>query len=188
MNGAHSPPSLTASDLASLASGDGEAFARVYRDRFPFTLALARRVTRLDEPTCLDIVQDAWTRFVRSPPSCPSEGHLDAWLRLAVLSAARDHARREKRRRTRELASRNGHAGALDHGSLAEITERMEWITKELDELDKDTRAMLGLRFRASMTLQQIGAAFGVSHGAADGRMSRALRMIRDRSQEVFRE
>ena len=180
--------SLDASDLASLATGDGEAFARVYRARFPFTLALARRVTRLDEPTCLDIVQDAWVRFVRSPPSCDSEGHLDAWLRLAVLSAARDHARREKRRRTRELASRNGYTDALGEGSVGEAQERLAWIAKELEQLDKDTRAMLGLRFRAAMTLQQIGAAMGVKHGAADGRMTRALRVIRERAQEVFRD
>ena len=186
MNGTPSTPSLTAGDLASLATGDGGR-SRVYRDRFLRSPSRAR-VTRLDEPTCLDIVQDAWTRFVRSPPACPSEGHLDAWLRLAVLSAARDHARREKRRRSREFAARNGHEAGIREAPIAEAEERMAWIANELEALDRETRAMLGLRFRASMTLQQIGAAFGVSHGAADGRMSRALRAIRERSQEVFRD
>ncbi len=175
-------------DLASLHTGDGEAFARVYRAKFGFTLGIARAATRLDEPTCLDIVQDAWTRFVRSPPKCEHERQLDAWLRLAVLSAARDAARKEKRRRTREHASTNGHATHPAVRNETEIDERLAWIAKELDSLDRETRAMVGLRYRTTMTLAQIGAAFDAQPGAAHGRIGRAIDRLRSRAQEVFRD
>jgi RNA polymerase sigma factor (sigma-70 family) len=179
---------IAPSDLAALHSGDGEAFARVYRAKFGFTLTIARAATRLDEPTCLDIVQDAWMRFVRSPPKCEHEAQLDAWLRLAVLSAARDAARKEKRRKTREHASTNGHASHETVKDESEVDERLAWITKELDTLDRETRAMLGLRFRTSMTLAQLGSMFNAAPGAAHGRIGRALSHLRDRAQEVFRE
>ena len=179
---------IAPSDLAALHSGDGEAFARVYRAKFGYTLAIARSATRLDEPTCLDIVQDAWTRFVRTPPKCEHEAQLDAWLRLSVLSAARDAARREKRRRTREHASTNGHAAHDTVRDESDVDERLAWITRELDALDRETRAMLGLRFRTSMTLAQLGGMFDAAPGAAHGRIGRALAHLRDRAQEVFRE
>lgn len=179
---------ITPSDLAALHSGDGEAFARVYRAKFGFTLAIARAATRLDEPTCLDIVQDAWTRFVRSPPKCEHGAHLDAWLRLAVLSAARDAARKEKRRRTREHASTNGHAAHEMVRDDSDVDERLAWIGKELEALDRETRAMLGLRFRTSMTLAQLGRLLDAAPGAAHGRIGRALSHLRSRAQEVFRE
>lgn len=179
---------IAPSDLAALHSGDGEAFARVYRAKFGLTLAMARSATRLDEPTCLDIVQDAWMRFVRSPPKCEHEAHLDAWLRLAVLSAARDEARKEKRRRTREHASTNGQTSHETTKNETDVDERLAWITKELDTLDRETRAMLGLRFRTSMTLAQLGSLFEAGPGATHGRIGRALSQLRSRAQEVFRE
>jgi RNA polymerase sigma factor (sigma-70 family) len=175
-------------DLAALHSGDGEAFARVYRAKFGFTLGIARAATRLDEPTCLDIVQDAWTRFVRSPPRCEHERQLDAWLRLAVLSAARDAARKEKRRRAREHASTNGHAAHPAVHNETEVDERIAWIAKELDSLDRQTRAMVGLRYRTSMTLAQLGAMFDAHPSAAHGRIGRAIDRLRTRAQEVFRD
>ncbi len=179
---------LHASDLAALHSGNGEAFARVYRAKFGFTLATARSATRLDESTCLDIVQDAWTRFVRSPPRCEHEAQLDAWLRLAVLSAARDAARKEKRRRAREHASMNGHAAHDTVKDETDVDERLAWIANELEALDRETRAMLGLRFRTSMTLAQLGSMFNAAPGAAHGRIGRALSHLRSRAEEVFRE
>jgi RNA polymerase sigma factor (sigma-70 family) len=179
---------IAPSDLAALHSGDGEAFARVYRAKFGATLAIARAATRLDEPTCLDIVQDAWMRFVRSPPKCEHEAQLDAWLRLAVLSAARDAARKAKRRRTREHATTNGHAAHETVKDESDVDERLAWITRELDTLDRETRAMLGLRFRTSMTLAQLGSIFDAAPGAAHGRIGRALSHLRARAQEVFRE
>lgn len=184
--------SVLPSDLAALAKGDGEAFARVYRAKFAYTLAVVRAATRLDEQACLDVVQDAWTRFVRSPPLCESERALDAWLRLAALSAARDAARSEKRRRAREHASRNGLAGGLaGHRATesdAEVNERLAWIAQEMAALEQETREMVGLRFRTAMTLAQLGALFDARPGAAHGRIARAIERLRSRAQEVFRE
>jgi len=185
----HASSPIDPSDLAALHSGDGEAFARVYRAKFGFTLAAARASTRLDEPACLDIVQDAWTRFVRSPPRCEDEARLDAWLRLAVLSAARDAIRRDRRRRARERAAQDGRpppdpVGVRD----SDADERLAWIADELDSLDRETRAMLGLRFRTSMTLAQLGALFDAAPGATHGRIGRALAQLRARAQEAFRD
>lgn len=182
------PIEIDASDLAALHSGDGEAFARVYRAKFGHTLAVARAATRLDEAACLDIVQDAWTRFVRSPPRCAHARQLDAWLRLTVLSSARDAVRREKRLRAREHAATNGRSRHEPATDPAEIDERLAWIAQELETLDRETRAMLGMRYRTSMTLAQLGEVFGAHPGAAHGRIGRAIERLRRRAEEVFRE
>jgi len=61
----------------AIASGDGEAFARLYEDRFDFMYALVRRRTGLDGAACLDIVQEAMMKVVRGMKPLP-----DARLRL----------------------------------------------------------------------------------------------------------
>jgi DNA-directed RNA polymerase specialized sigma24 family protein len=69
-----------------------------------------------------------------------------------------------------------------------EVDERIAWIAKELDSLDRETRAMVGLRYRTSMTLAQLGAMFDAHPSAAHGRIGRAIDRLRTRAQEVFRD
>ena len=50
----------------AIAAGDTDAFSRFYRARFDQMLAEAVRATGRDESFCLDVVQDAMMRVIRS--------------------------------------------------------------------------------------------------------------------------
>jgi len=81
----------------AIASGDGEAFARLYEDRFDFMYALVRRRTGLDEAACLDIERRLRRREraaaapERVAPEQPDDDRLE-WLRRELGSLERANA------------------------------------------------------------------------------------------------
>jgi RNA polymerase sigma-70 factor (ECF subfamily) len=165
----------------AIASGDPEAFARLYRAKFPHVFAVARKVTGFDEDSCLDVVQDAMMRVIRYMRSFDDEGALNKWLARVTRSVAIDHLRRERRRRIRECVAvdRTVH-GAPD--DVQEIQERLEWVRRELHGLDRATVEMIELRFRAGLTLASIGQRLGLGAGAVHGRLNRAIARLRQRA------
>jgi RNA polymerase sigma-70 factor (ECF subfamily) len=163
----------------AIASGDPEAFARLYEARFEFVYAAVRRRTGLDEAACLDIVQDAMLKVIRRMKPLPDQAALDAWLRKVALRTAYDHLRREKR-----LARRKEAAGEPEGDAPGADPERLDWLRGELNALDRATADLIDLRFRAGLTLSAIGRRVGLSPGAVDGRINRALRAMREAAAE----
>jgi RNA polymerase sigma factor (sigma-70 family) len=170
---------------AAIASGDTEAFARFFRDRFPHMYADARRATDRDESFCLDVVQDAMMRVIRSIKVMDTEQRLRNWLRVVVQTCAYDRLRMELRRRQREEARAQDPAwSAQDDGAV----ERLAWIRSELTRADDPAMQVLTMRYRFGWTLERIGAALGLKPGAVDGRVRRALTQLRSRAQETFHD
>jgi RNA polymerase sigma-70 factor (ECF subfamily) len=167
----------------AIASGDADAFARLFRERFAEMLAEARRATRRDESFCLDVVQDAFVRVIRSMRRMRSNEHLAAWLRVVVQSCAYDRLREESRRRRREAqAVEVRDAGADD------LAERIDWLRRELHSMDASHARLLVLRYRLGWTLERIGDALGLTTGAVDGRLRRITATLRRRAMEDFNE
>jgi len=162
---------------SAIASGDAEAFARLYEAKFDYIYALARRATGLDESACLDIVQEAFLRAIRRMRTLDDAEALDRWLARVVRCAAYDHLRRERRRRRREAFA----AGStmMDPPEDEGLTERLAWLRSRLDRLDRASSEMLDLRFRAGMTLEAIGRRVGLTAGAVDGRIRRTVAKLR---------
>ena len=167
----------------AIASGDSEAFARFYRDRFDAMYAEARRATGRDESFCLDIVQNAMMRVIRSLRPLDSELRLRAWLRTVVHSCAYDRLRHEARRKRweRNAADRRAAETPDDHDD-----DRLEWLRRELATFDDPQLRLLVMRYRFGWTLQRIGDALGLKPGAVDGRLSRLTANLRRRAQENF--
>lgn len=158
---------------ASIASGDTEAFARLYSERFDQMYAWARQATRRDESFCLDAVQDAFIRIIKGMKPIASEGELMAWLRKVTLSACYDQLRRERRRSSHEHS-----APAREQPQITD-TQQMDWIVNELAQLDESSAALIEMRYRFGWTLQRIGSALGLKPGAVDGRINRLTSSIR---------
>src|SRR5262249_20822285 len=87
---------------AGVARGEPAALDRLYRAWFARALGLARAWTRRDEAFCLDVVQEAMLRAIRSLRPVPGAAALDGWMTSAVRSASIDALRREGRRLARE--------------------------------------------------------------------------------------
>ncbi len=169
---------------AAIARGDRDAFALLYSAKFGLVYAAARRATGRDESVCLDIAQEAFVRAIRKMKAIESEGALDGWLVKTTTRAAYDWLRAERRRLARERRSLEGHA-AVSEGA-GSPSERLAWLRKELGTLDRAAADAIDMRVRAGMTLGQAGRALGLSPGAVDGRVSRAVGRLRERAEEEF--
>jgi RNA polymerase sigma factor (sigma-70 family) len=164
----------------AVARGEEAAVEAFYRRFFDVLYRHARQVSRRDESFCLDVVQDAMLRIVRSLRAVPTEPQLVAWLKLVVQSVTYDALRRERRRREREAGrSRNG-----DHVAL-EPDERLAWLRQELLALDPELVRLIELRFVHGWTLARMAQTLGLTVGTIDGRLRRALDRIRRRATDV---
>ena len=166
---------------AAIASGDPDAFAALFRDHFDPMYRDAKRMTGRDESFCMDVVQDAMVRVVRSMRPMSTEEHLRRWLRAVVGACAFDRLRAESRRMRRERASTASESRDMDV-----VSERLDWLRGELARMDAPLAGLFTLRFRLGWTLHRIGTALGLSAGAVDGRISRALSDLRKKAMEEF--
>jgi RNA polymerase sigma factor (sigma-70 family) len=170
---------------AAIASGDTEAFAHLFREKFSEMYAEARRATGRDESFCLDVVQEAMLRVIRSMKVMDTEQRMRAWLRVVVQSCAYDRLRAEARRLRRErAAAQDRPESQADDG----LEERLEWLRGELTGLDDRQAQLLLMRYRLGWTLQRIGSVLGLKPGAVDGRLGRAVSILRRRARETFDE
>jgi len=171
-----------------VAEGDPDALAELYEAWFDRMFAMARAISGRDEAFCLDVVQDAFLRVIRSIPRGIDEAQLAAWLRRVVHSAALDLLRRERRRSSRERAREDGRSSpaALEDGP--ELEERIRWLRAQLDAMPGSERALLGFRFRAGATFERAGGALGLTGDAACARIRRVLRRLKACAEETFDE
>lgn len=162
---------------AAMARGDRAALGEFYELRFDWAFTLARSLTARDESFCLDVVQDAMLRIVRSVRPMRSERDLDRWLNRVVHTAALDLLRRESRRVAREArrADHRQESVAL----RAEIADRIEWVRARLAELPSADRWLVWLRLGRGVTLEEAGRAAGVTGDAAHGRIRRSIARLR---------
>lgn len=171
----------------AIARGDSSAFGRFYDEWFDRLHRMARASTGRDESFCLDVVQDAMLKIMRSMKRFEDEKAFEAWLRVIVMRCALDRMRAERRRAARE----SSHARARTE--VIAVTEghedgRLQWLEKKLAQLDHDRSLLLVMRFRLGATLGHIGRAVGLGPGAVDGRIGRSLAQLRAAAKENFDE
>jgi len=177
-------PSATEELTRALAAGQEDAVELFHRRYFDWLVAQARRATRRDESFCLDVVQDAMLRIIRTVRTVSDEVRFRAWLRLVVQTTAWDRLRSERRRQQRELAAVAARAG--DDRDPPADQEQIEWLKEQIERIDPQTARMLELRFHERWTLAKIGALFGLSIGTIDWRLRKALGELRERAIEEF--
>jgi RNA polymerase sigma factor (sigma-70 family) len=175
-------PETTYELARAIAAGDDAAFARFYERWFDWMYGAARRATGQDEAFCLDVVQDAMMKVIRSIPPLETEASLRAWLSRTVQRCAYDRLRAEVRLKRRE---RGWRAPVGDERDV--LRDRLDWLKAELDRLDNESRRLLEMR-HLGWTLQRIGRTLGLSPGAVDGRLSRVLKLLRRKAREQLDE
>jgi len=167
---------------AEVAAGNSAAVEAFYREYFEWLYVRARRATGRDESFCLDVVQEAVLRIMRSIRAVESRKQLEAWLTLVVRTTAYDLLRSEARRVKREVAF--AVVGPRETADDAEDSDEqtMAWLKREIEKLDARIVRIIDLRYHQQWTLARIGELFGVSAGTIDGRLRRALKQLRRQS------
>ncbi len=180
---AHDVSALT----QAIARGDSSAFARFYDEWFDRLHRMARLSTGRDESFCLDVVQEAMLKIMRSMKRFEDEKALEAWLGVIVRRCALDRLRAERRRARRESSYVRARS-EIASASEGREDGRMQWIEAQIVHLDVDRSLLLAMRFRLGATLERIGRAVGLGPGAVDGRIGRSLAQIRAAAREDFDE
>jgi RNA polymerase sigma-70 factor (ECF subfamily) len=170
-----------------IQQGDSDSFDRFYEHFFDMVYRQVRQITGRDEATCLDIVQEAMLKMIRSMRSIDSLPQLTGWVRVVTRTTTYDWLRRENRRTRRQqpLADsmdRQARAESL----LIEDKARICWLEEQLQQLPVATRRIIALRYRVGWTLKQVAAVFGMKTGAVDGRIRRAVEKLRRQADEEF--
>ncbi len=164
--------------------------AQFYDAWFDRCFAMAKKVSRRDESFCLDVVQEAMLRVVRSIPALETEAAVGAWMKKAVFSVIADRLRQDDRRQRRELRAVEGGSHQVVEEPLDQLeeSERHTWLRSQLESLPKEDRVLILERFSGDKTLAAVGETVGMTGHAAHGRIRRVLMRLRDRAQEFFDE
>ncbi len=172
---------------AAVAAGDEQAVTRFYRSWFDAMYADARGATGRDESFCLDVVQDAMMRVIRTIRPMPGEDDLRRWLRAVVWSCACDRLRAEARRQRRERQAFEAQAGRGCDGDPdpQDLETRLRWIAAQISALDDRSARLLLMRHRLGWTLERIGRALSMKPGAVHGRLLRLVGMLRRRARSL---
>jgi RNA polymerase sigma-70 factor (ECF subfamily) len=160
--------------LVQLAqSGNGEAFAELYRRHYPAVVAMCgrRRVNDAEE-----VAQAAFVRAFERIDRCQGEARFGAWVQVIARHVSVDVARA----RSRDLARP---AVAVQPGSVADWPEehalrqeRVETLRSVMGRLPRRQREVLYARDVEGRRPPEIAAALGLSLGAVDSLLLRARR------------
>jgi RNA polymerase sigma-70 factor (ECF subfamily) len=172
----------------AIRRGDERAFERFYDLWFARAQALARAVTRGDEATGLDVVQDVMLKVVHKLPALASERAVASWMAKTISASAIDRCRSEQRRRRREQAVAAVRGEAVGDGMVDElhIAEQIVWLRSQLLALSQGERLLLQQRLLGERSLAQVGEALGLTSDAVHGRTRRLLLRLQRAAREWF--
>jgi RNA polymerase sigma-70 factor (ECF subfamily) len=128
-----------------------------------------------DRALAEDAAQSAWVQTWRKLDTLRDSRKLRAWLLAVAANEARQIARRRR---------------AFHHASAtepygADADPRLFDLTTALAKLAPDDRRLLGLRYVAELTSDEIGVALGISASAVRHRLMRLLGRLRADLEEV---
>ena len=166
---------------AGVRRGEEDAVRWFHATCFEVMLAEARRIGRRDEAFCLDVVQEAMLKCLRTIRPVDSMAETIAFARVAVRSAAYDALRGERRRRRREELVARGETAPAEVDD-----ERLAWLESQLRKLPAESARLIRLRYRLGWSLARIGGLLGLRPGAVDGRIRRVVAKLKVEAEEEF--
>ncbi|MHB8691976.1 MAG: RNA polymerase sigma factor [Solirubrobacteraceae bacterium] len=162
-------------DDTSTRAGRSRSFADVYNDNVSRVYAFV--FYRLgDQSAAEDLTQGIFERALRAWPRFdPARASEATWLLAIARNHLIDHYRRERLRRTEPLEE-GGHPAAEDS---AERVAAWSELAAALAELGERDREVIGLRFGADLSGQQIAELTGLTLANVQQIISRSLRKLR---------
>lgn len=168
-----SPRSSWPTIVADAAQGDVDALAQIMaaHDRDMARLCM---VICGDADVAREAVQAAWVTAWRRLGSVRGPEHLRPWLMSVAANEARQILRSAARRDRYERRSPTPDHG-LDPGLRADYMDLADAVSR----LDFDERRLLGLRYGAGLTSEEIARELGGSASAIRGRLARLTARLR---------
>lgn len=142
---------------------------------------LSRFILRVVGDTHLadDILQDAYMLIYRKLRWLHNPGLYRYWAyRLAAREAFRQ-LRKERRWRGPELDEQELPRGGPDPASSVAAADIAELLTKKIEELPPNSRAVVSLHYIEQLTIGEIGAVLDLPVGTVKSRLAYALKLLR---------
>lgn len=163
--------------VAACLTGDDRAWDTLIDRYAAYIYAVALRAFGLSADAAEEVFQDVCVRVYDGLRGYSGRGEFRAWLRAVVLSACREHLRREKRRPSDEV-----------EGSEPDRIEALETalaVRSAVSALGDPCSTTISLHFFADLTQAEVALRLGVPPGTVAARVSRCLRRLRDSLQEI---
>ena len=159
--------------VSAAAEGDRSAMRQIYD-------ATSDRVFRLmvrmvGEQDADDLMQQTFVRAFAKIGQFSGDSMFETWLYRLATNEALQHLRREKLRRTRELAVEP----TIRQADHLEQDERAAMLRNALDQIDPELRAIFTLKEESGLSYQEIAATLGIPEGTVGSRLNRARRELR---------
>lgn len=156
----------------AVTEGDADALGVLY---FRHAGGLGRLAERLlgSRSDAEDVVQDLFATLPESLARYREQGQLERWLRRLAVNLALKRLRRGRTRR--EISLDRGGAGleAPADGDRAVVRRAVE-------SLPIEQRTIVILKVVEGYSHEEIGAILGISQGASEVRLSRAMKRLRE--------
>lgn len=164
------------SSLASAATGDQAAFARIVARFQEELFGIAVLVTR-DRSLAEDAVQSAWTIAWRKLDTIRAPERLRPWLVTVVANESKQQLRKRRRRADVEFIADTAAApGGVDPSTgVAGIDLRAA-----IERLDPDDRALLAMRYVAGFNATELADIVGLTPAGVRTRLKRLLDGLRE--------
>ena len=170
-------------ELAERAPKDAAAFAALYDFYFPKIWAyVIRRVGHTE--TAEDIVSQVFLKITEALPKRKNNAPFGAWVFRIATNTLIDYYRVSGRRRTEELPAEDTIAGnELSPDRFTEARAMFCEVEEILSSFPEREKRIVGLRFFAGLSNEEIAEVENVSEGNAAVIVHRALEKIRQHSK-----
>jgi|SRR5882672_3429602 len=169
--------------MLAYGGGDAEAFETLYRrHRGPLYRFLLRQV---GEAAAEELFQDVWMRVIDSRERYQPRGKFSSWVFAIAHNRLMDHYRTSGRAKflaqeESEEALDSLPSGDLPPEALLDRKRSAERLLAALARLPEAQREAFLLQQEADLSVEEIGAAMGVSRETAKSRLRYALAKLRE--------
>lgn len=170
---ADGPRNLSSALVGQAARGDADALAEIMAAN-DGDMARLCMVICGDADLARDAVQAAWIKAWKRLGTIRDPARLRPWLMSVAANEARQMLRSASRRDRYERRSPATSPG-LDPGLRAEFLDLAEAVSR----LSVDERRLLGLRYAAGLSSEEIASEVGGSPAAIRGRLARLTSRLR---------
>ncbi len=179
-------------DLLSRAQdGDEDAFHRIVERHQDRLIGLCQRMLN-DREEALDAAQEVFLKTYRKGSSLEQRGELYTWMYRVATNHCLNRLRRRKIVRFLPLVSDFREEsiqiqpvdGAPRPDEVLESHQRWESTERMIADLPENQRAVLILAKFEGMSYRQIAETLGISEGAVESRLFRAMRNL-EKAQET---
>ncbi len=166
--------------IGRVVSGDRSALAELVERHHRLLLGYLFRMVGGNRPLAEDLVQETFVRVMRQHSY--AEGRpFKPWLYAIATNLVRDHFRAPHSHKEEPLEASAHYVGDDAPGpeELALTAEESQAVASALQELSKEYRSALILRFYNGLTLQEIAEVSGVPLGTVKSRLSVGTQRLR---------